>query len=227
MDNFLTIYGTTQWLGAEQILTALLMSFLLSSVLATIYRWTFQSLSYSRSFIHTMVIGSMIVSMMIMAIGNSLARGLGILGTLAIVRFRTPVRDTRDMTFLFACFGVGVACGSAVFGVAIIGTLVIGSAALLLHWSPFASRRHHEALLRFMLPHHSSSEEKVKDIMRTSCSAFSLIAMREAGQGDLIEYCYHVRLVDPSYQADLIEGLSGVQDLSEPNLLLQRTTVEL
>jgi len=227
MDNFLSVYGTTQWLGAEQIVLALLMPFLLSSVLATIYRWTFQSLSYSRSFIHTMVISSMVVSMVIMAIGDSFARGLGILGTLAIVRFRTPVRDTRDMTFLFTCMGVGIACGAAAFGMAIICTLLIGGAAMLLHWSPFASRRAHEALLRYVLPVNSSSDAKVKDILRTSCSAFSLIAMREVGQGDMIEYCYQVRLLDPSYHVDIIEGLSHIPDLSEPNLLLQRTTVEL
>ena len=43
-----------------------------------------------------------------------LARGLGILGTLAIIRFRTPIRDPRDMIFLFACLGVGIACGANV-----------------------------------------------------------------------------------------------------------------
>ena len=227
MDDFLTIYGTTQWLGAEQVIAALLICFVLSTVVATVYRWTFQSLSYSRSFIHTMVLSSMVVSMIIMAVGNSLARGLGILGSLAIVRFRTPVRDTRDMTFLFACLGIGVACGAAIYGVAVIGTLVIGGAALLLHWSPFASRREHEALLRFMLPPDSASEEKVKDIMRRTCSAFSLIAMREIKQGDLMEYCYHIRLIDPSYQSDIISSLGQIQDLTEPNLLLQRSTVEL
>jgi len=227
MDDFLTIYGTTQWLAAEQIVAALLICFVLSTAVATIYRWTFQSLSYSRSFIHTMVLASMVVSMIIMAVGNSLARGLGILGSLAIVRFRTPVRDTRDMTFLFACLGIGVACGAAIYGVAIIGTLVIGGAALLLHWSPFASRREYEALLRFALPPDSPSEETVKDLMRTTCSAFSLIAVREVHQGDLMEYCYHVRLVDPSYQAYLLSSLAQIPDLSEPNLLLQRSTVEL
>jgi uncharacterized membrane protein YhiD involved in acid resistance len=227
MDNFLNVYGTTQWFGIEQILLALLMPFLLSSVLAAIYRWTFQGVSYSRSFIHTMVISSMVVSMVIMAIGDSFARGIGILGTLAIVRFRTPVRDTRDMTFLFTCLGIGIACGAAAFGMAIISTFVIGSAAMLLHWSPFASRRSHEALLRYVLPVHSDSDAKIKDILQTCCTAFSLIAMREVAQGDMTEYCYHIRLVDPSYQTDLLEGLSHISDLSEPNLLLQRTTVEL
>ena len=50
------------------VITAMLLAFVLSSALATIYRWTFQGLSYSRSFVHTMVLGSMIVSMLIMAI---------------------------------------------------------------------------------------------------------------------------------------------------------------
>ncbi|HTV62781.1 MAG TPA: DUF4956 domain-containing protein [Verrucomicrobiae bacterium] len=227
MDDFLTTYGTTQWLGAEQIIAALLICFVLSTAVATVYRRTFQSLSYSRSFIHTMILASMAVSMIIMAVGNSLARGLGILGTLAIVRFRTPVRDTRDMTFLFICLGIGVACGAAIYGVAVLGALVICAAALLLHWSPFASRRQHEALLRFVLPPDSASEEKVKTILRRTCSAFSLVAMREIHQGKLIEHCYHVRLIDPSYQSDILGNLGEIEDLSEPNFLLYRSTVEL
>jgi uncharacterized membrane protein YhiD involved in acid resistance len=174
-----------------------------------------------------MILASMVVSMIIMVVGNSLARGLGILGSLAIVRFRTPVRDTRDMTFLFACLGIGIACGSAVYGVAVIGAVMFSATAMLLHWSPFASRRQHEALLRFVLPPDSASEEKVKLIMRRTCSAFSLIAMREIHQGEMIEHCYQIRLIDPSYQSDIISGLGEIEDLSEPNLLLHRSTVEL
>lgn len=227
MDDFLTIYGTTQWLGAEQIIAGLLICFVLSTAIAAVYRWTFQSLSYSRSFVHTMILSSMVVCMIIMVVGNSLARGLGIMGSLAIVRFRTPVRDTRDLAFLFACLGIGVACGAAVYGVATIGALVIGAAALMLHWSPFASRRQHEALLRYVLPADSASDERVKEIMRRTCSAFSLVAVREIRQGELNEYCYHIRLVDPAYQSEIISRLGEIEDLTEPNLLLHRSTVEL
>jgi uncharacterized membrane protein YhiD involved in acid resistance len=131
------------------------------------------------------------------------------------------------MTFLFACLGIGVACGSAVYGVAVIGAVMFSAAAVMLHWSPFASRRQHEALLRFVLPPESASEEKVKAIMRRTCSAFSLIAMREVHQGELIEHCYQVRLLDPSYQSAIISSLGEIEDLSEPNLLLHRSTVEL
>jgi len=227
MDDFLTIYGTTQWLGAEQIIASLLICFVVTSAIATVYRWTFQSLSYSRSFVHTMILSSLVVAIIIMTVGNSLARGLGILGSLAIVRFRTPVRDTRDLAFLFACLGIGIACGSAVYGVAIIGSVMFCGAALLLHWSPFASRRQHEALLRFVLPPDSASEEAVKRIMRDTCSAFTLIAMREVHQGELVEHCYQIRLLDPTYQSIIISRLGAIEDLTEPNLLLHRSTVEL
>jgi len=227
MDEALQVFGTASLFSASQILCSLLLSFVLCSVFAVVYRWTFQGLSYSRSFVHTIILGGMIVCMLIMAIGNNLARGLGILGTLAIVRFRTPVRDPRDMVFLFGSLGVGIACGAAVYPVAIIGTLVLAIVSLLLDRSPFASRRQYEGLLRFLLPPDSTAEQQVQTVLHECCSAFSLVAMREAAQGDLIEYSYHVRLIDPTYQPDLVEKLHQIEEVSDANILMQRSTVEL
>ncbi|MBL7115115.1 MAG: DUF4956 domain-containing protein [Kiritimatiellae bacterium] len=227
MDEFLSAFGQAPILGTQQILCSLLLSFVLCSVFATVYRWTFQGLSYSRSFVHTMVLGGMIVSMLIMAIGNNLARGLGILGTLAIVRFRTPVRDTRDMMFLFACLGIGIACGAGTYTVAVVGTVTLGVAALLLNWSPFASRREFEGLLRYTMPSDPELEAKVKLVLQQCCSSFHLIAMREAIQGDAVEFAYQVRLIDPSYQSDLVDHLHEIERLSDASLIMQRTTVEL
>ena len=101
---------------------------------------------------------------MIMAIGNNMARGLGIMGAMAFVRFRTPIRDPRDIIFLFASLSIGIASGAQVFGVAIIGTLYFCFTALFLSWSPFASRREFEGLLRFMMPPDSPSLENLQAI---------------------------------------------------------------
>lgn len=227
MDDFATVFDSVQMMGTGQIVSSFLMSFVLCSVLATVYSKTFQGLSYSRSFVHTLVLGGIIVAMMIMAIGNNLARGLGILGTLAIIRFRTPVRDPRDMMFLFSCLGVGIACGAATYNVAIIGTVIISAVAILLHISPFASRREYEGLLRFVHPSNSVVEEAAIDVLRTCCSSFYMIAMREVTQGDMLEFSYQVKLIDPSYQGDLIDKLTKVENVTDVNLLMQRTTVEL
>ncbi len=226
MNDFSTLFSARA-IGMPQAICSLLISFVLCSVIACVYRWTFQGFSYSRSFVHTIILAGMVVCMMIMAIGNNLARGLGILGTLAIVRFRTPIRDSRDMMFLFTSLGVGIGCGASVYAVSAIGTVCISLTALLLHWSPFASRREYEGMLRFLLPTETTCEDQVRDVMHRYCSEAHLIAMREASQGDLTEYSYHVRLIDPSYQSDLVESLTNIEELREPSILMHRTTVEL
>ncbi len=227
MDEFLQVFGPARALGAQQIVLGILMSFILSSALAAVYRRTYQGLSYSRSFVHTQVLGAIVACIMIMAIGNNLARGLGILGTLAIIRFRTPIRDPRDIIFLFACLAIGIASGAAVFMVAIIGTLCFCIAALYLHWSPFASSREYEGLLRFMLPPNSSSEEGIQEVLRQYCGSSLLVAVREAVQGDFMEYSYQVRLIDPAYQPDLLDALREIEDTTEVSLLMHRSTVEI
>lgn len=227
MTEFYPAMGSSLVFGPVQILSNLLMAFLLCSVFASVYRWTFGGLSYSRGYIHTLVIGGMVVAMVIMAIGNNLARGLGILGTLAIIRFRTPIRDARDLIFLFASLGTGVGCGAGAYDVALIGTGTISSAMVLLHWSPFASRREYEGMLRFLLPADTRMEGSVEEILRHCCSSFHMIAMRESIQGEMIEYSYQIKLVDPSYQAEIIDRLHQVEDVMDPTLLMQRQTVEL
>lgn len=227
MNEFMQVFGPARMLGLEQILCALLASFILAMAIASVYRWTYQGLSYSRSFVHTQVLSALVTAILIMAIGNNLARGLGILGTLAIIRFRTPIRDPRDIIFLFACLAVGIACGAAVFTVAIVGTVFFCLAVLYLHWSPFASMRLYEGLLRFSLPAGSWSREKVREILGQYCSSAVLVAMREAVQGNAIEYSYQVRLIDPTYHADLIDALRKIEEVSDVNLLMHRATVEI
>lgn len=228
MNEFLQAFGPSRVLGLEQIMCALLASFVLSAAIAHVYRWTYQGLSYSRSFVHTLVLSSVVTAILIMAIGNNLARGLGILGTLAIVRFRTPIRDPRDIIFLFACLSMGIACGACVFHIAIIGMLFFCGVTLYLHWSPFASLRVYEGLLHFTLPAgRPEFTEKLQTIMQQYCSSVVLVAMREATQGDCIEYSYQIRLLDPTYEVDLLDAVIHAEHVSDAHLLMHRATVEI
>ncbi len=227
MNSFFPVFGPARILGPEQIAGAILVSFILSMMVANVYRWTYQGLSYSRSFVHTQVLGSVVSCIMIMAIGNNLARGLGIVGTLAIIRFRTPVRDPRDIIFLFMSLAIGIAAGSSAYAIAAIGTVFFCVFALYLHFSPFASRRDYEGLLRFLRPPDQPLQGEVEKLFHRYCASFLLVAMREAIQGEMIEYAYQIRLTDPSYRADLLTRLNAIPGISEVSLVMQRSTVEI
>ena len=220
--------GSAQSLSLSHVISAMLLSFVLCSVIAKLYQLTFQSLSYSRAFVHTLILGGMIVCMVMMSMGDSIARGIGVLGALSLIRFRTVVRDPRDMMFLFATVGLGISCGAGMFGVAITGCLLLSGVIVLLHWAPFATRRRYEAMLRLLIEAgNDEARAKVDSILAECCSSYMLLAMREAVQGDLLEYSYQIRLIDPSYQVDVVKKLEGAESVSEVSLVMQRTTVEL
>ncbi len=226
MDEFLTIFGPARVLGVGQITCALLTSFVLCAFIAWIYRKTYEGLSYSRSFVQTLILSGFVSTVMIMAIGNNLARGLGILGTLAIIRFRTHIRDPRDIVFLFAALAIGISCGAAVFSVAIVGTAGFGLVAWYLHLAPFTSRRDYEGLLRFIVETDSASSSTGAELEKF-CSTWELIAVRDAVQGTGREYSYHIRLHDPSCQPQLLQSLRETEGVRNASLLMQRSTVEL
>ena len=219
--------GAMRSLVATEIFYSLCIAFVLALVLANVYRWTHQGFSYQRSFIQTLVLACITVCIMIMAIGNNMARGLGILGAMAFVRFRTPIRDPRDVIFIFASLAIGISCGAQVFVVAIMGTIFFAFTAFFLSWSPWASRREFEGLLRFMLPFQSKAAGTLPEIFGQYCTGSELVASREAIQGEVLEYAYQVRLIDPSYKVDLVDAIAKLPDASEVSLVMQRTTVEI
>ena len=60
-------------------------------------------------------------AVMMLIIGDSLARAFGILGAASIIWFRTPVKDPRSVTILFLLMGLGMALGLGAYSLAGLG----------------------------------------------------------------------------------------------------------
>jgi hypothetical protein len=100
-DQYLRYEPGLSW---QMVLLTMLISFVLCQLIAAVYSWTFRGLSYSRGFVISLALTGVVATLLMLAIGNNVARGLGLLGTLAIIRFRSTLRDVRDMMFVFAPF---------------------------------------------------------------------------------------------------------------------------
>ena len=99
----------------------LLTALLAGMVVAFSYMRSHTTLTYSHSFIQALVLLSMVVSMIMMAVGDSLARAFGLGAALAIVRFRTPIKDARDTAFLFLAVAAGMAAGTGLLLLSLAG----------------------------------------------------------------------------------------------------------
>jgi uncharacterized membrane protein YhiD involved in acid resistance len=222
--QFLSNY--TEPVTLKTVLLSLLLAFGLSQAVAATYVWTFRGMSYSRSFVLTLAVGGLISAMLMLAINNSIAAGLGIAGALAIIRFRTALRDPRDMLFIFAALASGIASGLRVHLAAVLGTALFCATVVLLTAAELGSQRRFDGLLRLQLPV-SADEEALSPILRKHTSHFALVSLRETAQGERMERAYQVQLAGEEHRAGLVHALEGVPGIEGVSLLLQEPTVEL
>ena len=94
-------------------------------LIAYVYRATHKGVSYSQSFVQTLVILAMVVSVVMLIIGSNLARAFSLVGALSIVRFRNAVKETRDVGFVFFVMIIGMAAGTRFYVLAAVSATAI------------------------------------------------------------------------------------------------------
>ncbi len=216
--------------GSAGVLSALLsigVAFALGQLISGVYVATFRGLSYSRSFVQSMPLGAVVTSMLMLAIGDSIAAGIGLAGGLSIVRFRTTMRDPRDMVFVFAGLGVGISCGLRAYPAAIAGTLLFAAAAWVLFGISYGARAQFDGLLRFVVNADADVDAAVTAALRKHTGHYVLVTMREVAQGSAFEHAYQVRIPNPEARPALLHELAAIGSIRDLALHLQEPTLEV
>src|SRR5262249_52750531 len=115
-----------------RMLVGLIAAVLLGGMVAWIYSRTRPRSQVSPSFSATLVLLSGLIAMGTLVVGNEMRRVFRLVGALAIVRFRTVVRDPQDTAFVVFAVVLGMAVGAENYWVAGIGLGVAGGAAAVL-----------------------------------------------------------------------------------------------
>ena len=227
MFDSVTVQTASESVSVLTLVFTILLAFVLSSVLAFVYQKTFRGLSYSRNFVQSIVLISIISTVVIQSVGDSLARGFGIMAAMAIIRFRTNFKDPRDTLFVFASLAAGIACGSYTFQIAIVGTLGFSLAAIILYHSPLGPNSYFDGMLRFNVPVDCNDQQKLELVLRDYCKAFALVTLREIAQAQQLDYVYHIKMRKNKQREDLMSGLRSIDRLQGLSLMMQEATVDI
>ncbi len=149
---FLTPSTAYQSITIDRVILSLIISFTVGLFLFFIYRKTFTGVIYTRTFNISLVLTALIVTLVVIPISSNIALSLGMVGALSIVRFRTAVKDPKDIVFMFWAIAVGIISGAGLYMVAIVGSPIIGLFLFLL------SRMSFHCTEPFLLAVHYSSE---------------------------------------------------------------------
>jgi len=177
MFEFLITQSNTENPTAISITITVLFSFFLSSLIVITYEYTTKGVQRPMHFLQSMVLISIVAATVMQAIGDSLARGLGMLGALAIIRFRTVLNNPRNMSFMFAALATGIACGVFGFTIAFVGTIGFCLAAIILRFSPFNTYQL-VGTLKIEIPLESQLEGEIEAIIRRYSKRSELTQVR-------------------------------------------------
>jgi uncharacterized membrane protein YhiD involved in acid resistance len=192
------------------VLFTFVLAFLLSGLIAFTYDKTTLTTFRKTNFVQSLILSALIATMVLQAIGDNVASGLGMLGALTVVQFRTALRNPRDMIFMFAALGTGISCGLYGFHIAVLGVCLFCFSAFVLRFTPFHFGNHAEWMLFIRSNDARPNVDVMKKIIGDYCKAFTLESVeseRNIEKKNVYVYEFSIVLKDETLQQDLIEGL--------------------
>jgi len=173
--NFYNLIGTQ--ISAALILFNIFLSFALQLVVVWVYKKTHQGLSYSESFLFTLVIIGTLGTVVMMVVQGNLIGAFALLGAFSLIRFRTIVKETRDVAFVFFALATGVAVGTSNYAIAFISTFSI-TFIIYVMWKYGWGVRSGQNGTGYVLTLNTSSDidmEQLKNVIMETSSTYELL----------------------------------------------------
>lgn len=193
--------------SVADIAIAMSLSFVLSAMIGWVYRATHRNVSYSQSYVQTLVILGMLISLIMLVVGSNIARAFALVGALSVVRFRNAIKETRDVGFIFLVMGVGMAVGTRFYLLAVVAAVTISLIIMIMHrfnWFQLNVRRQ---VVKVQIPSDEDLTARIQDVLIRHTDEFELVSMESIRGGALTELMYTVKIKKGSEPADLIAGL--------------------
>jgi hypothetical protein len=213
--------------GLLDMALVLFLSFALSLVVAAIYRYTHRGVSYSQSYVHTLVIMGTVVSLIMLIIGSNIARAFALVGALSIVRFRTAIKESRDIGFIFMAMSIGMAVGTRFYLLAIFATAVLSAYMVVLYKFNLFAKEVRERILRIQLPVDRDYETAFEEPFRSFLEEWRLISVETVRAGVLQEVVFSVVVKKKVLPKDLLEGIRKNNDNQKVTLVLGQQEIDI
>lgn len=208
--NFLENF--TGNISIQLVIVTLLVALLFSFVVFNVYKLTSKNTIYSRNFNITMSLISIITAGVVLSMQANIVVSLGMVGALSIVRFRTAVKEPRDLLFLFWSISNGIIVGAGVYSLVFIMSIVLSIGLLVFDLLP---ARRIPYLLVVNVSNNSASD-KIENMLAEEKIKYR-IKSRNVSKGNT-DIVYELYYNDSN---DLYNNLTKITGITSFNLLSQ------
>jgi len=192
LNQLLNVQDLTGTFSVTDVVVSLILSFVLTAAIGWVYKITHKGTSYTQSYVHTLVLMGMVVSIIMLIVGSNIARAFSLVGALSIIRFRNAVKETRDVGFIFFAMAIGMATGTKFYLLAVIATVVISLVILIMDRFDWYSREAASQILKIELPNNLEFDTLFDDVFVKHTSVSDLISVDSVRSGMLTELIYSI-----------------------------------
>lgn len=203
------------------------LSFMLSLVIGWAYRTTHKGVSYSQTYVHTLVMFSVTVAFVMLIIGSNIARAFTLVGALSIVRFRHAVKEPRDIAFVFTSMIIGMACGTRFYSLAVFATFAIVTVVLVLFKLNLFAKVLRERILIVRIAAGADIKQVFGPVFREYLEEFHLISMETVGGADYQEAVYSLVIKPDKAPNTFLDAVRDVNGGLKVSLVLGQQEIDL
>jgi uncharacterized membrane protein YhiD involved in acid resistance len=211
----------------NDIIFSTLLTFLLALVIGWTYKTTYKGVSYSQSYVHTLIMMSMIVAIIMLIIGSNIARAFSLVGALSIIRFRNAIKDSRDVGYIFLAMAIGMASGTRFYLLAIVSTFLICFILWGMSSLNMFAKDVREQILKIRLPADIRHETLFERVFARYLSRYNLIGVETVQAGLLTELVYGIELRREKEAQAFMQELTKLNDNNKVALITGHHEVDL
>ncbi len=209
-----------------QLLIILGISTALGIIIASTYHKTHRGFSYSQSFSITLILMTVITTLIIVLIGDNIARAVGVFGAFSIVRFRTAIKDPRDTVFVFFALAAGLAIGSGSFIIGMVGTLAIALLIFMLHFTNFGGIKKLDYVLSFKMEAKHHVEEIFNGLFAKYLRSRNLLNVESKDKGKYMFFTFNIRLINEDSMKEFLKELNDFESVTDVNIVSSKNDLE-
>jgi len=179
------------------------------------------------SLVHTLILMAITTALVMEIIGSNIARAFSLVGALSIIRFRTAIKEPRDVGFLFAAMAVGMACGTGFFDLAVLFTLFLSPVVYFLHRFRIGAQPTSEMLLKVQLADGTDHRTALQESFFRHLQEHSLLSIETIQGGSALELVYSVHLKEGAKESEFLDALRAVNGNRKVVLLTGAQNIDI
>jgi len=226
LEDLLTFGNSGLALSGSLVFTNLMLSFVLSLIVAIVYKMTHKGLSYSQSFVMTLIISAVVITAVMMVIGSNIAIAFGIFCAFSLLRFRTAIKDAKDMGYMFLVLAIGMAIGTHNYLIAFYTTAIVLGVIIVLTKMNFGSIRRFDYILTLNLDTNQTSENIYKPVFGKYLKSSNILNIKAVEAGKVLQLSFSIKFISEQELEEFIRSLEKLDGVSQVNLITAKNDVE-